>query len=941
MMSHVARRSAFVVLAVLSTLAPSVAMGQSSGTQSIRGVVTDTSGMPLAGAEIAALDQASGETRSVLSEENGVFVIGPVRPGRYRVDTRITGYERFSEEVVVASTGDANLAIRLVGTAVALDPIMVIGTRSAQMRALEEKRSSTNIREIAVADEVGKLPDRGLADAVSRLTGVSVRQGVGDARYVSIRGIAPELNQVKVNGQASAISDVDARAGRAGPLDVVGSGDFASIEVIKTLTPDLDAQGLGGQLNVSTPSALERGERFASAQLDYGGNGVNDQADYSFSFGAADVLLDERLGVYLGGSFARRDFTFDRLEGSWMQFDGISIPSQQMLKLVDEDRDRWSVSANIEFGPNDGTVLYARSVFNQVDEFGIRDEVNTRLRSGLALSGPLQGTAERSNIELKTRRQDSRRRIANLTVGAEQRFGGNGGWLWEPSLTYSTASEDREIIFVNTNVSDDVPASFNAAEYIYQIDADARFDASHIELDRLRFDGGLQEEGLAVLQNDLTWTRDGDRILGQPGRMRFKLGGKATLRDRSVDEYSDRHRPIEPLFMTDFMTAGPSDFRDRFSFGPRADVSGLTGYFEANRDLFFYDEVGAVINGAEDDYNADERIYAAYLLGELELGRVMVLGGVRVERTDLTMSAMQASYVDDEFLGLDERELATDYTNIFPNLQVRLAATDRLVVRGAFTTSVGRPDFVDLAPITELEAIQLEPGVFAGGVSEGNPHLQPFEAVNADVSLEYYFGQGNLLAANAFQKWIDNPVFSRRENLTGIEYDGRYFETLTLQTTRNADQGEIRGIELTYQHQLTFLPGALAGLGLAANAAFMDSEVTVFERDEVLPFFGQPDRILNAQLFYERTPVQARVAVQRTDESLISLGGNVESDVYDDARTTVDAKLTYRVRPNAFLFIEGQNLTGEDRRVYQGRAGQLLLDEGFGSVYRLGLNWSL
>lgn len=96
-----------------------------------------------------------------------------------------------------------------------------------------------------------------------------------------------------------------------------------------------------------------------------------------------------------------------------------------MLKVVDEGRDRWSGSANVEYAPSDRTLLFARSVYNQVDEIGQRDEVNTRLRSGVTLSSPVNGIAEEANIELKTRNQDSQRRIANLTVGAEQYLGGD------------------------------------------------------------------------------------------------------------------------------------------------------------------------------------------------------------------------------------------------------------------------------------------------------------------------------------------------------------------------------------------------------------------------------------------------------------------------------------------------------------------------------------
>ena len=265
--------------------------------------------------------------------------------------------------------GDQSYRIVPASAARELGDIIVTGTRQARADALNRKRAATNIADYALADDVNKLPDRNLADALSRLPGISVQEGLADGRFVSIRGISSELNQLSVNGQISAVSDVNARQGRAGPLDVVGAGDFASIEITKTLRPDMDAQGLGGQINISSPSALDQGERFGFAQLDYGGNDTNDREDFSGSFGAGDVFLDDRLGIYIGGTYSERDLIVNRFEAEWAPApNGASVPNKNILTVIDETRERLSGTVNLEYRVGDRSKIYFRSVYNQITD---------------------------------------------------------------------------------------------------------------------------------------------------------------------------------------------------------------------------------------------------------------------------------------------------------------------------------------------------------------------------------------------------------------------------------------------------------------------------------------------------------------------------------------------------------------------------------------------
>src|SRR5690606_39253393 len=164
-----------------------------------------------------------------------------------------------------------------------------------------------------------------------------------------------------------------------------------------------------------------------------------------------------------------------------------------------------------------------------------------------------------------------------------------------------------------------------------------------------------------------------------------------------------------------------------------------------------------------------------------------------------------------------------------------------------------------------------------GTGSTGIPELEPFEAMGLDLSFEYYFEPTGIASIGVFFKDIENPVFTRRtENVVF-----RGVPLLALSQPENADSGKLLGLELNLEQQFVRLPHPFDGLGASVNLTFVDSEVTVFGReDDELPFFRQPDKIGNVAVFYAIGPFEARVAATYRDDYLQSIGEDVTEDVY-------------------------------------------------------------
>src|SRR3546814_18134036 len=68
--------------------------------------------------------------------------------------------------------------------------IVVVGIRGSVEVANDMKRTSKQIVDSVVAEDVGKLPDNNVPEALSRVTGVQIDRARGPGQGVTIRGLS-------------------------------------------------------------------------------------------------------------------------------------------------------------------------------------------------------------------------------------------------------------------------------------------------------------------------------------------------------------------------------------------------------------------------------------------------------------------------------------------------------------------------------------------------------------------------------------------------------------------------------------------------------------------------------------------------------------------------------------------------------------------------------
>jgi len=893
----------------------------------LAGQVTDeVTGRQLGGAALRVMPTG----QRVLADQSGRFRITDLPAGEYRVEVLYTGYASAEFTVSVPATGLVTRDVAL-GAAAGTETVIVTGFRAAQADAIQDKRYANMIKDSITSDDVGKLPDRNAAEALQRVPGVSISIDQGEGRYVTLRGIDPGLNLVTINGAIIGAPEADRRIA----LDTIPSNVLSKLEVVKTVTPDMDGNAVGGAINLVTPSAfdLEDGE-LLSLSADYGYYDMNGESPYGASASWGTLFGDdEQFGILLSASHSAREYESENIQGgaAWEEEGDFFVPEELVLRDYTLERLRTSVVANLEWRPNTTTRLYMQNIWNEFQDTEQRLETLYDYRNGdLIDQTPTSGTFTEGEGERASKDRREKQSILNSTLGGEFIV---REWTIEGAYTYGKAEQDtpydQEYVF---ELSDPVPMSYDTSSFFFTVDGGAAFDdPANSEFSEVEFASQIVEEDLNVARIDLQRELN---FRGNPAYIKF--GAKFTGREKTSDQTAQVYDGFDGDFLlSQVVRPGKAKFfcgERCYEFGPTIDHGAANNFFDANTAGFELSADDSREVSSEADFRVTEDVTAGYLMANVDFERLSLIGGLRVERTEAEYEAFDIIFEDGDLAAdLPLRAGSKDYTNWLPGLQARWLLRDNIVVRGAWTNTIGRAPYEQLVPFRVFEVDPDGPDVFEGEVSEGNPDLDPLESMNFDLSLEWYTETGGILAVGAFFKDIDNPVFTQVTTLENVEFEGRFFSELERSRPENAESGEILGFELNYQQQFSRLPAPFDGFGVSVNYTFTDSEATVFGRDDKLPFFLQSDHIGNVALFWEKAGFELRAALAYRSEYLDDVGEDPSSDVYVDSRSQVDLKGSYDFDNGLTVFLELLNVTDEPLQFLNaGRSDRLAESEIYG-----------
>lgn len=921
-----------LVLIALGAIAPALASAQVAGG-AISGRVTDaTTRLALGGVRVTL----AGSGAATYTSSDGAYVLTNVPGGTQTVLFSYVGYPEAAQTITVAAGRDALLNYAFGGDVVELENFVIRGSAVGSARAINEQRAAATLRSIVAADEIGNFPDQNAAEAVQRVPGVSLYRDQGEGRYIVVRGLNYTYTSVKVNGGAFAGADL---GDRATALDVIPADALAAIEVTKVPTPDMDGEGLGGQVNIKTKSPFES-EGFA-ASFTAQGQYADQSGEYSSKFNgfvSQRFGPDGQFGLLIAPTWQERKFGSQNFEtgGAWVAPADNGTPFYTVQEIGFRDyvitRERYGVNATLEARPAEGTTLYFNGGYNRFTDTESRH---------LTLFDFTEGTLDKTTVSANSATHTALRRYARrlrirekdqdvsaFTAGGERRI---GAWTIDAAVGYTEGNEQRPDELTarfRRNTRDAVIRYTFSGPYavnIEQLAGASLYDPASYNFQRIDLANqtGSETETTAGFNARL------DLAAVNPSYIKFGLLHRAKDKDSEGEAYELGTAPASFTFAN--LAEPASDYP--YLRVPRISTAAVRSAFFGNRAAFTGDRLFE--DSEFEDFAIGEDVLAAYAMAGTTIGDLNVIAGARVERTEFTTTGKVLDLVNET---ATPSTAARSYTNWLPGVYLRYDASKQLVLRASWSNSLARPSFGDSAFRSRINSDDQE-------LTRGNPDLAALKARNWDASVEYYLPSLGMVSAAIFRKEISNFSYEYAEPnpvlVGGVPY--------ALTTYANGSDGTITGLELAYQQQLGMLPAPFDGLGFMVNATFLDSEATYPTRPgENVPFIGQSDVTGNVALTYEKAGFFARLALNLRSERLREdepLGATMPQDLYVDDFKQLDLTLRYKLAKQWEVYAEVLNLTDEPFRVFlksdngQGaRNGQI---ESYGWSANLGVRWKL
>ncbi len=908
----------------------------------VSGTVKDATGMTLPGA-VLKLDRFN---RYTVSDNNGYFEFLNVPAGSYRVEVEYLGYEPAVLEATVTAGGNAVVDFVMQEGAQEIGAVVVMGDQArGQAKALNQQKTNVNVSNVISADQIGRFPDSNIGDALKRVPGIAMQNDQGEARNIVVRGLASELNSVTLNGNRIPSAEGDNRKVQ---MDVIPSDMIQTIEVNKTLTPDMDADAIGGSVDLVTRAAAG-GQRISLTLLG-GYNPIRTGATGSGSFVYGNRFFNDRLGVVLSASYMNKDYGSDNIEAVWAQDDEGNVYVEEMdIRKYDVQRIRRSATLNIDWKIDSRNTIAADLMYNWRDDREARYRTQFKdiepVYDGSTITG-YEGTVVR---ETKGGIDDRRNRTRRLEDQRVQSYVLSGTHLLSPkvdmdwSLSYAKASEDRPheryIEYVQEGLSMNEDLADTRLPYV---DAPGQ-NYSDFVFDKLteQHDYTQEEEYAAKvnLRMPLSVVRE------QKGRLRVGLSARWKNKRRSNDFYEYVPTGSMPVLsdMEHVVYDRPLVQGDRYVPGMFVS-SGYIGNVDLYNPSLFTPEADPSEYMAG-NYDAGERILAGYLRWDQNITNdLMFIAGVRVENTDLDY---RGNYIlDEDYDNADERHNRNNYTNVLPGLTLKYDLNDRTVLRAAFTTALARPNYYALVPYVDIQREKRE-------ITAGNPNLKATYSYNFDLLGEYYSKSVGIVSGGFFYKRLDNFIF----NYLDIDYTAEKFAADFPGFTNPIGAGEVWeylrpmngrsvdmfGFEVALQRKLDFLPGRfLRNFGVMLNYTFTHSVTRGIynedgeERTNVsLP--GTAPHMVNASLSWENSRLSVRVSLNYTAGYLDEVASEAFGDRYYDGQLFLDANASYRFGKYVRVFFEANNLTNQPLRYYQGIRSRMAQLEYYKGTFNLGI----
>lgn len=841
-----------------------------------------------------------------------------------------------------------------------VEEIVVKGIRGSLEEALEIKRNATGLVDAITAEDVGKFPDKNLAEALQRVPGIVINREFGEGERVSLRGTGTNLTRTLLNGHGLATADwfiLDQLNTTRSfnylmlPTDLIGK-----VTVHKSSRADLEEGGIGGVIDVETRKPLDLPATTVYGSFSGAWSELSDEFDPQASGLLSWKNDDESFGILVAALRQERNIRRDGVEvlGYFEADSGsgpVQVPSLIGSALFQQERVRTGGNVSLQFRPNDRLDVELSGLVSEFSADNINEKfmawgvraignggtlTNATIVGDTAVAGRISslngGTADFGVV------YDAIDRFATATtrnIDLDGLVTFNDRWSLHFDVGYTDAEGNTEN---QPFVEFGAPATFDydlrgRAPQVSFLNVDPA-DPSDMQFIFSSLHEILNDDSETYLYLDL------DHRLDRGVWKNLKVGAKYTDHDRELDfnatTYGGFHVPINTLPATAF--AGdltPGDFLDNIESDGTLDRYWQVDRGAVEQILFenLASSSGRVLY-PQQTFAVGEKAIGGYVMAELESDRWRGDVGVRFVRTDQTSTG---NLIDPDFGEIENPfgnytpvTVDRDYTDVLPSANFAFDLSDELVLRAAAARVMARPDYTDVAPRTSLN-----PGALSG--TAGNPHLDPYRANQADLSLEWYPENGAGYAAAIFYKDIesfitDQPVemnfpvqSATAPSLECTPLGPNTFDCpFTINLRSNGGGGRIQGVELAATQPLA------NGFGFQANYTYADAEA-----DNGDPLPQASEHQFNLTGWFENERLSARLSWTYRSEFFVTFDRT--TPLNQEALRSLDAAISYAVTDNVKLTFDGINLTNEEIVQYAGETFRPRAIYDNGRVYFFGV----
>ena len=875
----------------------------------ITGIVVDSdTELPVTTVTIRVADSQIRTT----TDETGAFSLElPV--GTYKIHASAPFYNTYVVTDLKIKAGETPepLRVLLVPQVVKLDAIkMPVQLSQASERGLLEQRMrSSRIEDSISTEEISRLPASSAGEAIKRVTGVSIVGG----RYVFVRGLGERYSNTLLNNVEIPSPEPNRRVV---PMDIFPASLLASLQTVKTFSPDQPGGFAGGSVQVFTKDFPEELTMSLSMSTGFNTQATGEEGliypggDFDFlgfddgsrklpniiQDRAADVPIRER------GRFTPAGFTPAEIQEFGQSFENVWSPERQALPINQGYKfslgnsntifgKQFGYLGVISYGNSHSYGTQVRNAFRiglnetlspvtsyNVERTGNEVEWGTVLNTSLRFS-PEHRTSLRTlfthtaedetrtwegfNADRNTDMRSTRLRYVERQLFSGQLAGTHDFNFGEPALEAPEQPDvSMEWRLTYSRAARDEP---DTRENIYEDRGDGTYTFRDVTQSGSRFFFDLEDD-------EYNARADWKVRVGTEGL--FKFGGMLRDRARTFDVRRFRFLPSDQVDATVNLSESPEILFQSQNIAPRV--------FELREST-----------RSTDNYLADHNIYSGYMMLDLPLSaKWQVMTGVRLE------SSNQEVTTYDPFAAT-RKEINANLETLdwLPGLNVMYRLTERMNLRLAASRTITRPDFRELAPFEFTD--------FVGGRTIlGNPDLERTQIDNFDFRWEAFPQIGGILAVSAFYKRFQKPI----EQIVQPQAEVRI-------TYENAEGAHNYGLEIEARQNLGVLTDALSKFSINTNTALISSQVVLpedigIQTSSERPLQGQCPYIVNISVGFEdpNWGISSAVAYNIFGRRLSEVGNHGVPDVYEQPRGQLDASFSRTVANHFKFSVSAKNL---------------------------------